>query len=151
MERRLKDRVYLLVEDSFPTTEIVNKDSSEESLLEAALRGLGEHISPETAKRSDKKGGGDSSKSDNSSLPLDLYCPSNAPVAVKLEPYEAEQQQSTGLFGTKTFFVKVQYDDGKIGDSKNTIDFAWLDRSEIVDRMEATVGAEDAKFYQYML
>ncbi|KAG7341110.1 39S mitochondrial ribosomal protein L46 [Nitzschia inconspicua] len=148
-DRKLKDRVYLMVDNSFPTTELRGTDNdSDESLLEAALRGLGEKISPAN-KGSGAGGGGEGGRNvqrNASGLPLDLYCPSNAPVAVQLVPYDAEQQKSTGYFGTKTFYVKVQYDDGKI--NTKTVDFAWLDRAEIVDRIEASLGKDQAKFYQ---
>ncbi|KAL3902582.1 MAG: hypothetical protein SGILL_010778, partial [Bacillariaceae sp.] len=138
LDRRLKDRVYLMVGESFPTTEVAV--DGEESLLEAALRGLGDQIS---AKGSKKK-----TDDTSSNLPLDLYCPSQAPLAVKLDVYEADEQKASGLFGTKTFFVKVQYDDGTI---KGNVDYAWLDRAEIVDRMQGAAGEEEAKFYRYML
>jgi hypothetical protein len=150
LDRRLKERVYLMIGDSFPTTEIAPEVSDkEESLLEAALRGLGEHIST-TGKSKQKKGDNKVSDSTKPKLPLDLYCPSQAPLAVKLDTFDADQQTSTGYFGTKTFFVKVQYDDGKIL-SNTSIDFAWLDRSEIVERVKASFGEEEAKFFKYML
>jgi hypothetical protein len=133
-----------MIGNSFPTTEVAtNGGDTEESLLETALRGLGEQIS--TKNGQSKKGEG----SNTSKLPLDLYCPSNAPIAVRMEPYDADQQKSTGFYGIKTFFVKVQYDDGKI--TNKDVEFAWLDRSEVVDRMEGTLGQEEAKFYKYML
>lgn len=142
LDRKLKERVYLMVEDKFPTTELLTEDGdSIESLLEAALRGLDENLSGKGRKQ--KKSGA------AESLPLDLYCPSQAPLAVKLDVFDADKQKTTGLFGTKTFFVKVQYDDGKI--KKNQVDFAWLNRTEIVDRIQETFGDNDAKFYKYML
>jgi hypothetical protein len=150
LDRRLKERVYLMVGDSFPTTEVAPEGSDkEESLLEAALRGLGEHIST-TGKSRQKRGDSMVSGSSKSNLPLDLYCPSQSPLAVKLDTFDTDKQASAGYFGTKTFFVKVQYDDGKIIGNTN-IDFAWLDRSEIVERVTASFGEEEAKFYKYML
>jgi len=141
LDRRLKDRVYLMIGNSFPTTEIklaLNEDdkySDEcETLLEAALRGLKEQTSSGAGK---KKG----------ELPLDLYCASNAPLGVQLDVYDAERQKSTGFFGTKTFFMKVQYDEGTLkGDS-----IAWLDRSEIADHFRSASKDDEAKFYRYLL
>jgi hypothetical protein len=150
LDRKLKGRVYLMIGDSFPTTEVAPEGSDdEESLLEAALRGLGEHISTTGKKSKQTKGEGKDSGDSQNKLPLDLYCPSQAPLAVKLDTFDPDQQTSTGFFGIKTFFVKVQYDDGKI--SNKNIDFAWLDRSEIVERVKASFGEEEAKFYQYIL
>lgn len=151
LERRLKERVYLLVDGSFPRTEVVvpgqeNVDdikNESESLLEAALRGLKENISPVSAggnKNKIKKNNGRETK-----LPLDLYCPSQAPIAVRLEPYDEGEREKTGRYGTKTFFMKVQYDDGAL---KENDKFSWLTRSEIVSSMD---GSEEAKFYHYLL
>lgn len=138
MDRRLKDRVYLMIGDSFPTTEVklsTNEgekyDSDCETLLEAAIRGLKEHTSRK------KKGKG----------PLDLYCASQAPIGVQLDVYDEEQQKSTGAFGTKTFFMKVQYDSGTL----NGDDIAWLDRSEIVERLQSDSKDDEAKFFRYLL
>jgi len=139
LERRLKDRVYLMINDSFPTTEVkplTNEDDECESLLEAALRGLREQTS-----------GGAESKKKIDKFPLDLYCPSQAPLAVRLDAYDLEKQEATGRYGTKTFFMKVQYDDGTLqGDN-----IAWLDRTEIVERFISSSKDAEAKFYQYVL
>jgi hypothetical protein len=141
LDRRLKDRVYLMIDDSFPITEVGGDGDSDESLLEAALRGLGEQISTTTSGKKKKD-------SATSTLPLDLYCPSQAPLAVKLDVFEPDKQKSSGFFGTKTFFLKVQYDDGSI---KGNVDFAWLDRDEIVEKVQGLMGEDDAKLYRYML
>lgn len=141
LDRRLKDRVYLIIGDSFPSTEVklsTNEDDKYgddcESLLEAALRGLKEQTSSGAGK---KKG----------ELPLGLYCASNAPLGVQLDVFDAERQKSTGSFGTKTFFMKVQYDEGTLkGES-----IAWLDRSEIVDHFRSASKDDEAKFYRYLL
>ncbi len=132
-----------MIGDGFPTTELmIGAEAPDESLLEAALRGLGEKISAKG--KTTKKKDGEAAK-----LPLDLYCPSQAPIGVKLDVYDSDQQKSTGYFGTKTFFIKVQYDDGKINSSN--VDFAWLDRTEVVNKVQLTTGEDEAKFYQYML
>ena len=139
MDRKLKDRVYLMVGDSFPTTELklsANGDDKYgaecETLLEAAIRGVTEHTSRGGGK---KKG------------PLDLYCPSKSPIGVQLDVHDEEQQKSTGSYGTKTFFMKVQYDDGTLKGK----DIAWLDRSEIVERFQADSKDNEAKFFRYLL
>jgi hypothetical protein len=153
LDRRLKDRVYLMIRDSFPTTKVELNDDhdSEESLLEAALRGLQEQLNSGDGANSATKGKQKKQQpGNNNTLPLELYCPSHAPLAVKLDVYDSAQQESTGYFGTKTFFLKVQYDDGTIP-PKSNIDFAWLDRNEIVERIQATAGDDEAKFYRYML
>lgn len=133
LDRRLKDRVYLMIGDSFPTTEIklsANGDDKYgdecETLLEAAIRGLKEH----TSKKKDK-------------LPFDLYCPSQAPLGVRLDVYDEEEQKSTGLYGSKTFFMKVQHDGGAL----NGDDIAWLDRSEVAERSKG----DEATFFRYLL
>jgi hypothetical protein len=171
LDRRLKDRVYLMFEDVsddssslpyFPTT--VVKD--DESLLEAAQRALQEQVvSDAPGSVGKKKMGGNEAAGGNSSgkpFPLTLYCPSKMPIAVRLDQYGDD---SSEFFGTKTFYMKVQYDDGKLTqrDIPNTKSICWLDRSEIVERMMISLSANndnnnssdinhsDANFYQYML
>lgn len=138
LDRRLKDRVYLMIGDCFPTTEVKlstdedkKYDNDCETLLEAALRGLKEHTG---GKKKDK-------------LAIDLYSPSQAPIGVQLDVHSEEQQKSTGTYGTKTFFMKVQYDDGTLSGD----DIAWLDRSEIVERFQSSSKDDDANFFRYLL
>lgn len=144
LDRRLKDRVYLMIGDSFPTTEVklsTNEDEKYgngcESLLDAALRGLREQTSRCAENKNKKK----------EKFPLDLYCPSQSPLAVRLEVYDQDQQKLTGRYGKKTFFMKVQYDDGTL----QRDDIAWLDRMEIVERFHSASKDDEAKFYQYLL
>lgn len=167
-DRRLKGSVYLMMIDeqsqqsSFPAAYV----HGEESLLEAAIRALHEHIgvASGSGKKNQRKGvmDGDGIKGINN-LPIDLYYPSQAPLGVQLKPYASdvgsdhrtsEQEPSDdGIFGTKTFFMKVQYDDGML--TKKDVaahDFAWLDRTEVVDRLRAQgMGDDDEKFYRYLL
>lgn len=160
LDRRLKDRVYLMFQSDsdgtsslyFPTT--VVKD--DESLLEAAQRALQEQMA--TAKKGGKSKGDDAATTTATTgkpFPLDLYCPSNMPLGVQLEAQNNEEtlSSSSDVFGTKTFFIKVQYDDGKLTQKDVGGDKAicWLDRAEIVERMEAALGEEEGKFYQYLL
>jgi large subunit ribosomal protein L46 len=122
LDRKLKDRVFFLLEENndtwdFPTT--VLEDG--ESLLEAAQRTIKEQVGKD----------------------LDFYCPSNAPSAVQL--FENEDGES---FGTKTFYMHIQHDEGDIS---KRIKHGWLDRDEIVDRMQQAHGEENSKFFQYLL
>lgn len=121
-----------MVGDSFPTTKLKLGEDDQygdecETLLDAALRGLREKTS----------------KKDQ----LELYCASKTPIGVRLDVYDEEQQKSTGCFGTKTFFVKVQYDEGTL----NGKDIAWLDRSEVVERFRAASNDDEANFLNYLL
>lgn len=122
VDRKLKDSVYLLIHGKLPTTFLTEN----ESLLEAAQRAV-------------KESGGQR---------LELYCPSGAPVAVHLTK---NQDGSEPYFGVKTFFLRLQYDDGPVQAndmSKNEI--AWLDRSEILQLHEQN-DDEQAKLYKYLL
>jgi len=125
LDRRLKDSVYLMVDGALPTSDLNDADS--ESLVKAAKRVVQEN-------------GGDN---------LELYCPSAAPVAVHME--KAEDGDSSSYFGTKTFFLRLQYDDGVIQpkDLKKQKTFAWLARKEIVELLQ--LSEEQAKFYRYLL
>ena len=127
-----------MIGDSFPTTELKLSMNDEgkygtdcETLLEAAIRGVKEH----TPGGGKKKG------------PLDLYYPSQAPIGVQLDVHDDDQQKSTGSYGIKTFFMKVQYDDGVLKGG----DISWLDRSEIVERFTAEAKNDEAKFFRYLL
>ena len=131
-DRKLKDRVFFTLVDPdtgnchFPTVDLTSND--DESFLEAAQRALQET----------NAGGG---------TILELYCPSQAPMAVELTAFTEEEDPH--YFGTKTFFMRVQYDDGAI--AGNTTEFAWLDRNEIVERVQQHQGDNESKFYRYLL
>jgi 8-oxo-dGTP pyrophosphatase MutT (NUDIX family) len=143
-ERKLKDRVFLMIQNSesnkwyFPTTPV----QDDESLLEAAQRALKEQAT----------GGGISGKKKETDHVFDIYYPSNAPIGVSLDVFH-DNDNDGNYFGTKTFFLKVQHDEGDI-QSKDILkqgvnDFAWLDRSEIVERAQ---GDDDlSEFYRYLL
>jgi ADP-ribose pyrophosphatase YjhB (NUDIX family) len=82
---------------------------------------------------------------------IDLYCASNAPVAVNLDVYP-EEKRTDGYYGVKTFFMRVQHDEGNISTKDMKVnDYAWLDRSEIVDRIQEEQGSSTSKWYRYML
>ena len=81
---------------------------------------------------------------------VEFWCPSNCPCAVEMIAFSPEQQQTEQFYGNKTFFMKVQYDEGKAkAGNQGVLDFAWLDRSEIVERVQKQNG--DGTFYKYML
>ena len=55
-------------------------------------------------------------------------------------------------FGIKTFFIRVQLDDGDVDPSAlNVDDFAWLARDEVVDRIKEQRGDVPSKLYHYLL
>ena len=124
LDRKLKDSVYLCIDGKLPTTYVIEN----ESLLEAAQRAVKESAGPQ----------------------LELYCPSGAPVAVHLAKSETPSEEP--YFGTKTFFLRLQYDDGTVQANKDKKrgEFAWLDRTEIVQLYQQN-DQEQAKFYRYML
>jgi hypothetical protein len=126
LDRKLKDRVYLVVDGEFPTTEVVQggDDDKDESLLQAAQRAVKEY-------------GGKS---------MEVYCAGHAPMGVKLSVKDTDDEQQ--YFGTKTFFLRLQHDEGDVEGSK---DFGWLNRSEIVEQMQNAQGEDASKFYQYLL
>lgn len=128
--RKLKTRVYLVVREDdhwqFPTVPL-GEDST---LIEAAKRALKVKVGSA----------------------IDYWCPSYAPWSVDLQAFPAEKQKESGLYGVKTFFVKVQLDEvmGELSTSKIQ-DFAWLDREEIVERIQGEQGDKTSQFYHYML
>ena len=136
--------MYLLVNGKLPTTTLElkandkdddqNHAKQQESLLGAAQRAVREQTGKDST--------------------LELYCPSQAPVAV----YMTKDDNDSPYFGTKTFFMRLQYDDGTVVGGK-TRKVAWLDRSEIVSlysnnntNKEKDENPDDeAKFYHYLL
>jgi large subunit ribosomal protein L46 len=132
LDRRLKDRVFLTVQDdedsnwALPTI-FPKKD---ETLLDAAKRVL-----------QDKVGG----------KLMDIYCASNTPVAVNFKVFP-EEERKDGFFGVKTFFMRVQHDEGNVNKKDMQVkDFAWLDRSEVVARVQEEQGQRQSRLYRYML
>ncbi len=113
-----------MVDKQLPTTSLQNADS--ETLLEAAKRAI----------------------SENGGSQLEFYCPSNSPAAVHM----TKAEEGSSFFGTKTFFMRLQYDEGtiQVRDLEKK-QIGWLDRSEIVGLCEGSSNGADAKFYQYLL
>ena len=131
-ERKLKTNIYLTVKEDdddkwmLPTVTL----NPDETLLQAAERALADKIGPE----------------------VEYWCPSNCPCAVDMVALPAEERTKTGLYGTKTFFMKVVYDEGQVSESTMKVkDYAWLDRGEITEKMKEDHGDYVAKFYHYMI
>jgi len=133
MDRRLASRVYLAVQRTekentkwgFPSVSV----EGEETLLEAAQRAVAQVAGKE----------------------LELWCGSNSPCAMDMS-IPPEDQRVDGKYGTKTFFMRVQHDEGNVDEETlNGLDYAWLDRSEMVERVLAERGVGPSKFYHYML
>jgi large subunit ribosomal protein L46 len=140
LDRRLKTRVYLTIKDSLSTPE-GDKDMwqlptvqvlEDETLLDAAKRAVREKVG----------------------AALEIYCPSNCPMAVETRVFKEEERcKHINTFGIKTFFMVVQYDDGKVTmeDLLGASDFAWLEKPEVVDRIREEQGERQSKLYQYLL
>mmetsp|Transcript_14898 Transcript_14898/g.21067 ORF Transcript_14898/g.21067 Transcript_14898/m.21067 type:complete len:352 (+) Transcript_14898:232-1287(+) len=134
LDRRLNTRVYLAVNQKYqdktrwtlPTVTLEN----DETLLQAAQRAV-------------KQVAGDE---------LELWCPSNCPMAVDMY-VPPNPPKDSNIFGNKTFYMRVQYDEGQVDESKQNMyqDYAWLDRSEIVERVLSERGENTSKFYHYLL
>jgi large subunit ribosomal protein L46 len=124
--RKLKTSIYLALQEDgkwqLPTVDL-NED---ETLLDAAKRAL------------NSKAGSQ----------VEFWCPSNAPFAVNMEATEGADKS----YGTKTFYIKLQYDEGEVFKTDVTFDdYGWLDRFEMADRVKLEQSEASARFYQYML
>ena len=136
-QRKLQTSIFLTVQEEtnglwqLPTVDV--KD--DETLLDAAKRAIPEQVGTD----------------------IQFWCPSNCPWSVHLTPYTEKEQKEKQLFGTKTFVMKVQYCKGKVlldttQPATNMVhDYAWLDRQEVVDRVQQQQGDHMSKFYYYML
>jgi ADP-ribose pyrophosphatase YjhB (NUDIX family) len=123
--RKLKTSIYLALQEDGKWQMPTVELAEDETLVDAAKRALETKVGSQ----------------------VEFWCPSNAPFAIDLKA-----QQDGQVYGTKTFFVKVQYDEGDV--SKTTLaadDFAWLDRTEFADRVREDQGDTVAQLYRYML
>jgi hypothetical protein len=137
--RKLKTDVYLVVQDEpnglwrLPTTSL--RDDDDETLLQAAQRAVAEAVGPA----------------------VEHWTVSNAPLSVQMKAYGDDDRTNDpslqGLYGTKTFFLKLYYDEGEASTAagRGLHDYAWLDRDEIVDRVKEQQGDEAATYYRYLL
>lgn len=126
MERKLKTSIYLLLKQEeelwdFPSVIL----EPEETLLDGAKRAM------------------------NPLRGLKFWSPSNSPWSVRLTPFDDKTRKKTKKYGRKTFFVKMQYDSGAV--TSESMDYAWLDRSEVTDLVEKAQGRDMSKLYHYML
>eukprot|EP00980_Cylindrotheca_fusiformis_P001291 scaffold333_cov133-Cylindrotheca_fusiformis.AAC.17 len=122
LDRKLKSRAYFLLEEEkdswkFPKSFVADG----ECLIDTAKRIVKEQVGSD----------------------LDVYYPSNSPIAVQLETRNDSEH-----FGTKVFYMRVQHDEGNVS---KRIKHGWLDRQEVVDNMLQTLGDEESKFYHYLL
>lgn len=132
--RKLKDNLYLTVQENggkddpwrLPTAEI--KD--DETFVQAARRVVAEKVGSE----------------------VQFWCPSNCPFSIDMESFSEEEQKRSGCYGVKTFFMRVNYNEGSVSETdKSVSDFAWLDRGEVVAKIKEQQGEPKSKFYHYML
>ncbi|GKY96183.1 hypothetical protein MPSEU_000578200 [Mayamaea pseudoterrestris] len=124
--RKLKTSIYLAVQEAdgfWQLPTVALRD--DETLIEATKRAMQTKIGSQ----------------------VEFWCPSNAPFAVELK-----KASDAGFFGTKTFFVKIQYDEGSvIASDLAADDFAWLEGQELANRVKQEQGDDAAKFYKYLL
>ncbi|CAJ1960406.1 unnamed protein product [Cylindrotheca closterium] len=119
LDRKLKTRVFFMLDEGKGSWKFPQSSvEGEESLQETAKRII------------DKQIGND----------LDLYFPSSSPSAVLVK-----KEEEGDYFGTKTFFVRVQHDEGNVAKG---LKHGWLDRDEVVGAVE---DEEDSMFYRYLL
>ena len=72
-------------------------------------------------------------------------------MAVDMEIYDEERRQAEGVFGVKTFFMKLTHDEGDVENLQRAADFGWLDREEMTEKAREQEGVNCGKFYYYML
>ena len=85
---------------------------------------------------------------------LGLWCPSNAPMTVNFRVYNQNLPEDFrgNYYGEKIFYYRVQYDQGDVNErALKAEDYAWLTRSEVVERVTEERGEHQAKFFHYML
>jgi hypothetical protein len=105
--RKLSDKLYLTVQDNdnvvvgnearlkdkwvYPSSVVKDSETMLDAIKRAVKRTIGERV--------------------------EIWYPSAAPMGVQIRPFKKAQQTSTGFFGEKLFFYKVQYDEGDVADS----------------------------------
>lgn len=126
LNRRLKTRIFYSQKDDEASlwTFPTATIEGEETLKQAAQRVAKEKLGDE----------------------MEILALSNCPIAVDLDV-----NQKDGFYGTKTFFMKLQYFQGELKPVEQVADYGWLDRSELEERAEASQGPNAAKFLRYML
>lgn len=139
LDRKLKTWVYMTVKETVETAE---GEKSQWRLPTADL--IGEETLLDTAKRAIREKVGDS---------LDIYYPSNCPMTMEMDVFKEEERAKNGnKYGTKKFFMVVQYDEGEVRSSDLLVDdFAWFDKGELVERIKEQEGEGKSKLYHYLL
>jgi hypothetical protein len=129
-DRKLMHKLFLLIQGkdlrwTFPSA-LVRTD---ETLLQAAKRAIVETAGPQ----------------------LELYCPSNCPLAVRMNVFPHNERTVANYYGEKIFLFKVQRDDGdatmKTFNRNAVVDYGWLMKDEVMER----VHKSETIFYRYML
>ena len=87
---------------------------------------------------------------------LGLWCPSNAPMTVNFREFgpNLPEEFRENYFGEKIYYYRVQWSQGDVDEAavkKNAVDWGWLTREEITERVEEERGKHQAKFFHYML
>jgi len=135
LDRKLKTRVYLAIRPNdekgwmVPTVDL----KSNETLVDGAKRAV--------------------EKVSSRSNDLVIRCFGNAPMGVSLKAND-KGSDTDGIFGTKTFFMKVQYESGNVYENElNKVmgDWGWLDRREIAERIKQEKGENIGLFYHHLL
>jgi len=152
LDRKLKTRVYLSIRPNdnnnnnnnnigngwmFPTAELRNASSSkgEETIVECAKRAVVDMCGDE----------------------MEVIYISNCPMGVVMQTNEElgiEEDSEDGYFGTKTWFMRVQYSSGDLDEKRlggMVGDWAWLDKDEMAGRVKEEKGDVIGSFYHYML
>ena len=148
LDRQLKTRVYLTIDYIHNDDKGIAKASLNSNGWQLPSVTLNENETMlEGAKRAIKLIAGES---------LTLRCFSNCPMGVDVVEYTEEEKQQHGgtYFGEKTFYMRVQHEDGDV--KKNTMDdkfedWGWLSREEMTKKAMDNKGEEAAMFYKYML
>ena len=91
---------------------------------------------------------------------LQLWCPSNAPMAVNLRVYNKNMPEEFRMnyFGEKIFYYRVQHDRGDVrlealkkAEGGGVEDWGWMTKEEIVEKVTEERGKHQSKFFHYML
>jgi len=122
LHRRPEKRVFLALQDDnnswqFPTTEI----QEGQTLVKGAHELITNMFEPDAS----------------------IVSMGNAPIGVYLDKYD---DPVDGYFGAKTFYMKLQYQEGLFKENDNN-KYGWPDRSEITESNHAN----SEKLYRYML
>lgn len=133
LDRKLKTRVFLAVQNNGKWTFPIGTAKESETLLDAAKRATAEAVGTDLA----------------------LYCPSNCPMAVDTFVYTEEErhkEMNSGYFGEKFFYFRVQRHEGDVEESVMSVDnFAWLDKDEMTSRVKEQNEENLSKLLHYLL